>query len=490
MEQRPDLTTLSEPEKDALIIALYGAIEGLRLEIAQLQKEVAALKGQLGKNSQNSSKPPSSDGLTKPAPKSLRKPSGKQSGGQPGHKGHHLDAVATPDIIVAHTVTHCEACAASLADAPAEDYEERQVFDIPPPRIEVTAHRAESKRCTCGHLNTAAFPPEVTASVQYGPRIKAVAVYFSQYQLLPYARVEETLESLYDVSLCEGSLATFTQQAHHRLEGTEAQIKAALQHQDVLHADESGIRVEGRLHWVHVASSARLTHYQHHAKRGLEAMESIGILPGFGGTLVHDHLKAYLRYTDCLHSLCNAHHLRELAFLVEHGPSEWAGEMARLLVVANRCVNRAKQRGDGALSPKLQQFLSRRYDALVELGLEQESTRQAQGPEPPATAPKKRGRVKQSKAKNLLDRLRDYKSETLRFMTDFRVPFDNNPAERDIRMVKLKQKISGTFRSQQGARAFFRIRSYLSSARKQGSNMLSALTSCFQGHPVVLVGAE
>lgn len=219
-------------------------------------------------------------------------------------------------------------------------------------------------------------------------------------------------------------------------------------------------------------------------------MESIGILPGFGGILVHDHLKAYLRYADCLHSLCNAHHLRELTCLVEQGQSEWANEMVRLLVVANRCVDRAKQRGDCALSLKLQQLLSQRYDVLVGVGLEQEATRQAQGPELPAPAPKKRGRAKQSKAKNLLDRLSGYKGETLRFIDDFRVPFDNNQAERDIRMVKLKQKISGTFRSQQGAQAFFRIRSYLSSARKQGNNMLTALASCFQGQPVALLGAE
>jgi len=488
MEQQPDLTSLSEPEKDALIIALYEVIEGLRLEIAQLRDEVATLKGHLGKNSRNSSKPPSSDGLSKPAPKSLRQPSGKPTGGQPGHKGHHLEPVADPDLIVAHSPSHCDACAANLAEVPAEGYAERQVFDIPAPRMEVTAHRAESKRCACGHLNTATFPSEVSASVQYGPRIKAVAVYFSQYQLLPYARVEETLESLYGASLCAGSLATFTQQAYHGLEDTAAQIKAALRRQDVVHADESGIRVEGRLHWVHVAGTDQLTYYQHHAKRGQEAMEAIGVLPGFEGILVHDHLKAYLRYIDCHHSLCNAHHLRELTSLVEQSQSQWADDMVRLLVVANRCVDRAKQRGNDTLSVKLGQLLTHRYDRLIDVGLEQEAARRAQGAEPPAQ--KKRGRVKQSKAKNLLDRLSNYKAETLRFITDFRVPFDNNQAERDIRMVKLKQKISGTFRSQQGAQAFFRIRSYLSSARKQGNNMLSALTLCFQGQPLALVGAE
>ena len=464
-------------------------IEDLRLQIAQQAEEIEKLKGQLGKNSRNSSKPPSSDGLSKPAPKSLRKPSAKKTGGQKSHAGHYLEAVAKPDTIEHYVITECEACAADLQTVRVEGYEERQVFDIPLPRIEVTAHRAEKKRCSCGHLTTAAFPPDVTGAVQYGARIKAIAVMLNQYQLIPYARVEELLESLYGVSLCEGSLFNFNQHVYDALEDTETQIKAALQQQNVLHVDESGIRVEGRLHWVHTAGTAELTHYQHHEKRGQIAMEAISILPNFTGTLVvHDHLKAYLRYTDCLHGLCNAHHLRELAFLLEHSQLGWAGEMARLLVVMKKCVDRAQGRQQLQLYPKLQHLLWQHYDVLIERGLQQEVCRQAAEPE--AIGPKKRGRTKQSKAKNLLDRLKTYKTETLRFMTDFRVPFDNNPAERDIRMVKVKQKISGTFRSQQGARMFFRIRGYLSSAKKQGHNMLNALTLCFQGCPLKLVGAE
>ena len=488
MKKHPDLTALTETEKDALIIALYGVIDELRLQIKQQAEEIEKLKGQLGKNSQNSSKPPSSDGLSKPAPKSLRAPSTQKSGGQKGHPGHHLEAVAQPDRIELHGVTHCEACAAGLEAVVAEGYEERQVFDIPLPRIEVTAHRAERKQCCCGHLTTAAFPPEVTASVQYGARLKAVAVTLNQYQLIPYARVTELLESLYGVSLCEGSLFTFNQQAYQGLEATETEIKAALLRHDVLHVDESGIRVEGRLHWVHAASTARLTYYQHHEKRGHIAIDAIGLLPNYTGIAVHDHLKAYLRYDACRHSLCNAHHLRELVFLLEQAHLQWAGDMIRLLAVMNRCVDRAKSRQQTELYPKLQALFSQRYDQVLLTGFQQDQCLQAAKPVP--DTPKKRGRKKQSKAKNLLDRLANYKTETLRFMTDFRVPFDNNQAERDIRMAKLKQKISGTFRSQQGARAFFRIRSYLSSAKKQGYNMLTALTLCFQGRPLMLVGAE
>ncbi len=488
MERYPDLKPETEQEKDTLIIALYRVIEDLRLQIRQQAEEIEKLKGQLGKNSRNSSKPPSSDGLSKPAPKSLRKSGTKKSGGQKGHAGHYLEAVVEPDAIEHYAVTSCEACAADLQTVRTEGYEERQVFDIPLPRIEVTAHRAEKKRCSCGHLTSAVFPSGVTGAVQYGARIKAVAVMLNQYQLIPYARVEELLESLYGVSLCEGSLFNFNQHVYEALADTETQIKVALQQQNVLHADESGIRVEGRLHWVHAAGTAELTHYQHHEKRGQIAMEAIGILPNFTGTLVHDHLKAYLRYTDCLHSLCNAHHLRELAFLLEHDQLQWAGEMARLLVVMKKCVDRAQERQQPQLHPKLQRLLWQRYDALIERGLQQEADHQVAEPE--VIGAKKRGRRKQSKAKNLLDRLQAYKTETLRFMADFRVPFDNNPAERDIRMVKVKQKISGTFRSQQGASMFFRIRGYLSSAKKQGHNMLTALTQCFQRRPLILVGAE
>jgi transposase len=485
MEKRPDLSALTEPEKDALIITLLGLVDDLRLQVRQLTEELERVKGQLAKNSRNSSKPPSSDGLSKPEPKSLRKASGKKTGGQKGHKGHFLEAAAEPDAVEHHAATQCAACAGDLSGVAAEGYEERQVFDIPLPRLEVTAHRAERKRCACGHLTVAAFPPEAAASVQYGPRIKAAAVYLNQYQLIPYARVAEMLESLYGAGLCEGSLLNFNQQAYDSLEDTENQIRDALLQQEVLHADESGIRVEGKLHWVHTLGNGLLTHYRHHKRRGQAAMDDIGLLPDYTGTVVHDHNKAYLRYTDCLHSLCNAHHLRELAFLLERGHLEWAGEMARLLAVMNKCVGRAKRRRQTALNPKLLLLLSRRYDALVESGLRQDAVL---NPPPLPAGQKKRGPPKQSKAKNLLDRLKGFKTETLRFTEDFRVPFDNNLAERDIRMVKLKQKISGTFRSQNGASLFFRIRGYVSSAKKQGHNAFHALALCFQGQPLNLVG--
>lgn len=243
METLPDLAKLAGQEKDALIVELYKLIEDLRLQISSQGEEIAKLKGQLSKNSQNSSKPPSSDGLSKPAPKSLRKPSHKKTGGQKGHKGHNLEAVANPEHITYHVVRQCEACG-EILEADAESYEERQMFDIPIPRIEVTAHRAEKKRCTCGHVTTAQFPMTVTSSVQYGEHIKGVAVYFNQYQLLPYSRCIETLEDLYGAKVCESSLLNFNKSTYAALASTENQIKSALQKAAVLNVDESGVRVE------------------------------------------------------------------------------------------------------------------------------------------------------------------------------------------------------------------------------------------------------
>jgi len=256
--------------------------------------------------------------------------------------------------------------------------------------------------------------------------------------------------------LCEGSLYNFNLQA---LEGTEYQIKAALTQKPLIHADESGIRIEGKLHWLHSVSTPDLTFYQHHKKRGSVAMDVIGILPDYPCIIVHDHLKAYLTYADCLHSLCNAHYLCELVFLLERGELLWADEMIRLLVVMKKCTDRAKARQQHTLYPALSHLLLQRYDKVLEAGFKQDKSLPIN--EPNLSLPKKRGRKKQSKSKNLLDRLQNYKTETLRFLTDFSIPFDNNQAERDIRMIKLKQKISGTFRSDQGAKLFFRIRGYL-----------------------------
>lgn len=448
-------------------------ITQLRVEVKRLEVRVAELEQQLRSNSRNSSKPPSSDSaFVKPAPKSLRGRSGLKPGGQPGHPGQTLTRVMAPDEIVEHEPVSCSGCAGPLEAAPVTGVEARQVFDIPPVRVVVTEHRLVSRRCPCGTVTTGPAPAGVAAPVQYGPRVTAACVYLYSGQFLSQSRTAQAASALFGVPLSEGTIAAMTTRAADGLSGFLDQVRERIAAAEVAGFDETGLRVEGKLQWVHAARTDAFTLYTCHAKRGREGMDAAGVLPGFTGIMVRDAWAPYDGYDTAGGSqLCCAHVLRELQAVIDVAPAGrwcWAEQAGTALRALQRLTTEAITAGKTRIDEREHARQVGYYRSAAKLGFEATAAR--------ATPIEKKHHA-------LARRLQDREAEYLRFVTDFRIPPDNNGSERDIRMVKLRQKISGTLRSKAGADAFLAIRSYLSTATKHGRDALDVLVELTQGHP-------
>ena len=473
----PQVTDLKEAQ--LLINKLWADTQSLTEKIHALEKQVKEQKGKLSKNSKNSSKPPSTDGYNKPAPKSQRNPSDRPSGGQPGHKGSTLNKVDKPDSVDITPLETCSHCAASLTQTPVLATQRRQVFDLPKVALHVVEHQVEVKRCTCcGEKSKSVFPKDVTNHTQYGTNVQAIISYYSQYQLLPYKRIQEMFKDIFNINLSQGTIKNVLARGSDGLDEFMTQTKEALLNSPVNHFDETGMRVDTHLQWLHVASNEALTYYFLHENRGSIAMNEMGILPDYQGYAMHDHWISYYTYLECVHLLCNAHHLRELIYAAEQYEQVWPTQLIQCLLDIKIAVAEAANEGLSSLSEEQLKQFNEQYDEILAQG-------KAEIPILPAPKKKKRGKPKRHKSHNLHARLVDHKAEVLGFMNDFFLPFDNNLAERDIRMAKLKQKISGCFRTGEGEEIFSKFRSYISTVRKQGLNQFDALIDLFNNEPFI-----
>jgi transposase len=464
--QRPiqaDLDRMSHAEKDALIVQLFDVLEGL-------ERRVGELEGKVEKTSRNSSKPPSSDGLRKASAEPRRRGE-KNCGGQLGHPGSTRMMVESPDTVVDLRPHGQCLCGAALAGQRAELTERRQSFDIPEPRIMVTEYRQWRVECACGQAHDGVFPAGITPNVSYGPRIKAYAVGLVHGHFVALERAAEILGDQYGIRPSDGTLQRWVIDASDRVNDAYVAAGTAVAQAVVAHFDESGMRIGGTLHWLHVATCERAVHYTAHAQRGQDAMDAAGILPRFQGCAVHDHWKPYWRYDRLDHALCNAHHLRELRYFEESTGHFWPMALRRVLLDGKLAVAHAHAEGATALAPEVVARLLARYDEQVANGLCVFPVTPPDGGE--------RLRVKQHPATNLLLRLRDFKTEVWRFLSDWRVPFDNNRAERYVRPVKVKLKVIGGFRALGGSKAFCVIRSVWETSKLNGKNPFETLRLAF-----------
>ena len=457
--------------------AVINYIVHLEIKIEVMEERLKMIEARLNQDSHNSSLPPSSDGMNHYT-KNSRKKSKRSTGGQKGHDGTTLKRSSTPDTVIVHTVIKCSRCGCSLKRVESLYKDKRQVIDIPRIETTVTEHQAETKSCPhCGEVTQASFPEYVTKAVQYGINLKTISVYLRQYQLLSSKRTIEAIKDLFSCTIGEGTLFNWSTELSKQLEVSYNSIKEHVIESKVINVDETGISSAKKLNWLHVASTPDATFLAAHQNRGLVAMNDIGILPSYKGIAVHDMWASYFKY-DFKHGICNAHIIRELTYAYEEFKQGWAQKLKELLLESHTTVERYRAKGKNSLnSHKLRQY-EESYGKLIRKGLRKNPWVRG--------SPHKRGRVKQSKVRNLLDRLRDYRASVLAFLYDFNIPFTNNLAERDLRMTKVKLKISGCFRNDTAAEIYCRTRSYLSTTRKNSIAAFDAISNTFNGQPFIL----
>lgn len=455
----------------------------LKQALAEMQEALHAanlkikeLTERLNQNSHNSNWPSSRDkNPKKKRTKSLRVKSDKKQGGQKGHQGHTLAFSEAPDVVEVHRPSQCQHCQTAFKDDQhAVAVDKRQVHDLPPLRLIVHEHQAESLLCLeCGQLSQGSFPEKVSNPVQYGSRVQQLVVYLKIEQFIPYNRSRRFFADLFAANISPGTLQNIIKRTATRLRPVSNRIKKALIVTDVVHFDETGFYIGGKRHWLHTAGTNHLTSYYPHVRRGRIATDAMDILPHFQGTAIHDNWPTYYLYKQCAHGACNVHHLRELTAVTENDGQPWAERFKWLLLGSKRAVEQARLSGKSALPTSKVAQIERLYTQLIQVAF------QANPPPSGGWPQSKRGRPKKPKARNLAERLDKRQREVLAFVYDFKVPFDNNLAERDIRMMKVQQKISGCFRSQSGAEDFCTIRGYISTMRKQGVRVWIALGSVF-----------
>lgn len=463
-----ELQGLAEMLKDRMDPEVALLVNGLLSLLHSQETRIKELEDQLSRNSRNSSKPPSSDNKSIIVRKQRGK--GRKPGGQAGHRGHQLDLSSEPDEVIRYEVSECPCCQVSLSGIEAERVDRKQVIDITLPRRHVVEHQIALSRCPgCGQLwESSEVPEEVVHRTAYGPGVKAYCSYLHSYHQLPYERISELMKEMADIALSPGSIVNFQQVAYERLADFEAQLKVGLSNSPAIFCDETGMRVKLQNHWMHTVCNDRYSYFHIDPKRGQEAMDRMGILPDYQGIAHHDAWSSYFGYQKADHSLCNAHLLRELIFLVENHGQNWAQKMIDLLLKIKSLVD---QSDTHILSRQWQGRLRKQYRQIIEEGMKLHP--------PPEKIKGQRGRVAKSKSRNLLERLEKCEEQYLRFMVQPEAQFDNNRAERDLRMNKVKMKISGCFRSERGAKYFARMRSFILTMQKNQRNIIEELRKIF-----------